>query len=158
MKTWIIVRGPDKEQALKEATAKAVELRKGKGVIMVSDALAWNIDHLPRDSVTVIYLQDKEADMHIVSEDHTRYMIFAIGINSSAQAVRLTQGMQELGTVAVLGKVPQTFPEGEDPFKCHTVIIDYPTEDTEVVHLMFDSEAYYGWVNPRKFQPRKILP
>ena len=156
MKKWVIARGPDKDKALEKASELARPKGKGKLVNQVAGNI--ELEKLEDGSVTLVYLKDKDYAVHVVDETYTRFMILAIGINSSAEAVRLSQGMQELGTVAVLStKGFTTFPEGEDPDKCHTVIIDYPSEDTEVIHMVSDAEAYFGWIKSRKHYSKRVI-
>ena len=156
MKKWVIARGPDKMKALEMAKAKVQP--NGQGILVEETAGDIRAEDLPDGSVTLIYLHDKDFALHVIDENATRFMILALGVASSSEAVRLSQGMQELGSVAILtSKGFQTFPEGEDPEKCHTVIIDYPTKDTEVLHIVSDREAYYGWIKSRKHYKGKTI-
>ena len=156
MKKWVIARGPDKAQTL--ARARELAQPNGQGILVEETAGDIRVENLPDGSVTLIYLYDKDFALHVIDENATRFMILALGIGSSAEAARLSQGMQELGTVAILTSTGfTTFPEGEDPEKCHTVIIDYPTKDTEVLHIVSDREAYYGWIKSRKHYKGKTI-
>lgn len=157
MKTWIIARGPDNERVIKGALEAAESIRKGEGVVVVNDAKNYHIDTLPDRSVSILCLQDDYYDLHVIDERKSRFVILALGVDSAEQALRLTQGMQELGPVAVMGKSGiKTFPEGTPPEECYTVIVDYPSPDNEIKHIVLDSEAYYGWLPSRKLSGKKI--
>lgn len=158
MKTWVIARGPDKQKVLQQAQEVAEQLRKGEGVIMVCDAGNNHIDSIPDRSVTVVALQDDSYHIHVVDERKTQFMVLAVGLQSEAQAVRMSQGMQELGSVAVITKNgTRLFPEDAKLEECRTVIIEYPSKDAEIVSMTFDSEAYYGWLSSKKLSGRKLV-
>lgn len=158
MKTWVIARGPDKAKVLGEAEALAETLRAGDGVVLRGDAGDMHIDSLPDRSVSIIVLQDSENCVHVIDERVTQFMILAVGLDSGAQAVRLSQGMQELGAVAVLSKEGvRLFPKDTTLDKCRTVIIDYPTHDAEIRSIGFDSETYFGFMSSKKLSGKRLL-
>lgn len=158
MRTFILVRGPVREASLKSVEDLVRSIRKKEGIVVISPTDDLHIDNLKEGSVTVIPLQDEDSVVHVIDEAVTRYTVIAVGPEASLNAERAVKNLQNKGSVAwVKGLEVKTFPEGISIAHCHSVVIEYPSPDTEVKTIMFDSQSYYGGLSNRKLSGRKLV-
>lgn len=157
MRTFILVRGPDRTLALASVEHLVRSIKKKEGIVVVSPTGNVHIDDLKEGSVTVIPLQDEDSLVHVIDEAKTRYTVIAVGPEASLNAQRAVNHMKGKGSVGwVSGLEIKTFPEGTPVQNCHTVVIEYPSSDTEVKTITFDAESYYGGLSSKKLSGKKI--